>query len=544
MKPNYIYMHLASIYGDGRAGPIEQRVLNLMDRYRGRIPVPVAGELSERSSIFITYGDQLQGPHHSHLETLAEFCESHLRGVVDTIHILPFFPWSSDDGFSVKDYRKVDPVLGDWKDIEKLGKPFRLMFDGVINHVSVQGEWFKKFLCGEMPYSDYFLTIEGNTDLSSVVRPRALPLITEFQTTTGLKRVWTTFSTDQADLDFHNPDVLLDIFDILLMYAQKGAQFIRLDAIAYLWKEIGTSCIHLPQTHAIIQLLRLVLDEVTPHVQIVTETNVPHEDNISYFGNGENEAQVVYNFALPPLVLHTFNTGDASVLTKWASSLNLPSNRTTFLNFLASHDGIGLNPVRGLLTDTDIDRLVVNTLAHGGLISYKQNPDGTLSPYEMNINYFDALSNPTSDEPLDFQVRRFMAAQAIMLSLRGIPGIYFHSLFGSRNWNEGVKKTRRNRTINRQKLDIELLENDLNDPLSLRSQVFTRYNQLLLRRSSSAAFHPHGGQKILDLGPDVFAVLRSSRDCKQKVLCLQNVTPRSKSAGNYSLEPYQTLWID
>jgi glycosidase len=544
MKPNYIYMHLASIYGDGRAGPIEQRVLNLMDRYRGRIPVPVAGELSERSSIFITYGDQLQGPHHSHLETLAEFCESHLRGVVDTIHILPFFPWSSDDGFSVKDYRKVDPVLGDWKDIEKLGKPFRLMFDGVINHVSVQGEWFKKFLCGEMPYSDYFLTIEGNTDLSSVVRPRALPLITEFQTTTGLKRVWTTFSTDQADLDFHNPDVLLDIFDILLMYAQKGAQFIRLDAIAYLWKEIGTSCIHLPQTHAIIQLLRLVLDEVTPHVQIVTETNVPHEDNISYFGNGENEAQVVYNFALPPLVLHTFNTGDASVLTKWASSLNLPSNRTTFLNFLASHDGIGLNPVRGLLTDTDIDRLVVNTLAHGGLISYKQNPDGTLSPYEMNINYFDALSNPTSDEPLDFQVRRFMAAQAIMLSLRGIPGIYFHSLFGSRNWNEGVKKTRRNRTINRQKLDIELLENDLNDPLSLRSQVFTRYNQLLLRRSSSAAFHPHGGQKILDLGPDVFAVLRSSPDCKQKVLCLQNVTPRSKSAGNYSLEPYQTLWID
>jgi glycosidase len=544
MKPNYIYMHLASIYGDGRAGPIEQRVLNLMDRYRGRIPVPVAGELSERSSIFITYGDQLQGPHHSHLETLAEFCESHLRGVVDTIHILPFFPWSSDDGFSVKDYRKVDPVLGDWKDIEKLGKPFRLMFDGVINHVSVQGEWFKKFLCGEMPYSDYFLTIEGNTDLSSVVRPRALPLITEFQTTTGLKRVWTTFSTDQADLDFHNPDVLLDIFDILLMYAQKGAQFIRLDAIAYLWIEIGTSCIHLPQTHAIIQLLRLVLDEVAPHVQIVTETNVPHEDNISYFGNGENEAQVVYNFALPPLVLHTFNTGDASVLTKWASSLNLPSNRTTFLNFLASHDGIGLNPVRGLLTDTDIDRLVVNTLAHGGLISYKQNPDGTLSPYEMNINYFDALSNPTSDEPLDFQVRRFMAAQAIMLSLRGIPGIYFHSLFGSRNWNEGVKKTRRNRTINRQKLDIELLENDLNDPLSLRSQVFTRYNQLLLRRSSSAAFHPHGGQKILDLGPDVFAVLRSSPDCKQKVLCLQNVTPRSKSAGNYSLEPYQTLWID
>jgi glycosidase len=544
MKPKNIYMLLASIYGDELAGPIEQRVLNLMDRYRGRISIPVARELSERSSILITYGDQLQKPHLPHLETLAEFCNSHLQGVVDTVHVLPFFPWSSDDGFSVKDYRNVDPALGDWKDIESLGKSFRLMFDGVINHVSVDGEWFKKFLGGEVPYSDYFLTIDGNPDLSSVVRPRALPLTTEFQATTGVKRVWTTFSTDQADLDFHNPDVLLDIFDILLMYAQKGAQLIRLDAIAYLWKEIGTSCIHLPQTHAIIQLLRSILDEVAPHVQIVTETNVLHEDNISYFGNGENEAQVVYNFALPPLVLHTFHTGDASVLTNWASSLNISSNHTTFLNFLASHDGIGLNSVRGLLTDTDIDRLVVKTLAHGGLISYKQNADGTQSPYEMNINYFDALADPKSDEPLDFQVRRFMAAQAIMLSLRGIPGIYFHSLFGSRNWNDGVKKTGRNRTINRQKLDIELLENDLNDPLSLRSQVFTRYNQLLMRRSSSSAFHPHGGQKILDLTPGVFAVLRSSPEGDQKVLCLQNVTPRTQSASSYSLDPYQTIWID
>jgi hypothetical protein len=178
------------------------------------------------------------------------------------------------------------------------------------------------------------------------------------------------------------------------------------------------------------------------------------------------------------------------------------------------------------------------------LISYKQNPDGTQSPYEMNINYFDALSDLTSDEPLDLQVRRFMAAQAIMLSLRGIPGIYFHSLFGSRNWNDGVKKTGRNRTINRQKLDIELLENDLNDPLSLRAQVFTRYNQLLMRRSSSSAFHPHGGQKILDLTPGVFAVLRSSPEGDQKVLCLQNVTPRTQSASSYSLDPYQTIWID
>jgi hypothetical protein len=279
--------------------------------------------------------------------------------------------------------------------------------DGVINHVSAQGEWFQAFLKNVAPYRDYFLTIEGNPDLSEVVRPRALPLLTKYQTVTGKRCVWTTFSADQVDLDYHNPDVLLEIFEILLMYAEHGAQFIRLDAIAYLWKEIGTTCIHLPQTHAVIQLLRAVLDEVAPHVLLITETNVPYKDNISYFGNGTNEAQLIYNFALPPLVLHTFRTGDASVLSEWAAGLELPSDQTTFFNFLASHDGIGLNPARGILSPAEIDGLVGQTLAHGGLISFKQNSDGTQSPYEMNINYFDALSDPAGGEPLELQVDRF-----------------------------------------------------------------------------------------------------------------------------------------
>jgi sucrose phosphorylase len=435
------------------------------------------------------------------------------------------------------------------------------MFDGVINHMSAQGEWFQKFLQNEKPYNEYFVTVEGDPDLSNVVRPRALPLLTEFETVAGKRKVWTTFSADQVDLNFANPDVLLEIFDILLMYAQHGAQFIRLDAIAYLWKEIGTTCIHLPQTHAVIQLLRAVFDEVAPHVRLITETNVPHRDNISYFGNGMNEAQLVYNFALPPLVLHTFRTGDASVLSGWASSLTLPSDRTTFFNFLASHDGVGLNPARGILSSADIDTLIERTLAHGGLISYKQNADGTTSPYEININYFDALSNPSSDEPLDLQVDRFMAAQAIMLTIVGMPGIYFHSLFGSRNWKEGVQLTKHNRTINRRKLEYDELEKQLNDTNSLQSKVFTRYRELLLARSFTSAFDPHGKQKILDTGKEVFAIMRTSPDEAKQVLCLQNVTSQELEIENLikktvrdlitnrsmdskiKLSPYQSVWL-
>lgn len=553
---------LAQIYGAEHSVGIEARLKELIEGYRGRIPKPVDTSLSERDSLLITYGDQVQEKGKAHLQTLAEFCETHLQGVVGGVHILPFYPWSSDDGFSVKDYRAVDPALGDWKHIERLGRSFRLMFDGVINHMSAQGQWFQKFLNDEEPYRDYFVTVDGNPDLSRVVRPRALPLLTEFETLSGKRSVWTTFSADQVDLNFQNPDVLIEIFDILLMYAERGAQFIRLDAIAYLWKQIGTTCIHLPQTHAVIQLLRVVFDEVAPHVRLITETNVPHQDNISYFGDGTNEAQLVYNFALPPLVLHTFRTGDADVLSGWASSLTLPSDQTTFFNFLASHDGVGLNPARGILSSADIDALVEQTLAHGGLISYKHNPDGTTSPYEMNINYFDALSDPSADEPLDIQVDRFMAAQSIMLSIVGMPGIYFHSLFGSRNWKEGVQITNHNRTINRQKLERDELEEQLVDSNSLRSKVFTRYRELLLARSSSPAFDPHGSQKIFDLGKEIFAVLRASRDGLKQVLCLQNVTakeidienPIKKTArdlltnrsvdSKLSLKPYQTMWLN
>jgi sucrose phosphorylase len=551
--------HLIFLYGETESARLYERVLGLIAAYQDRIPAR-GDELTERDSLLITYGDQVQAPNEKPLQTLKKFCDKYLTNVVGGIHILPFYPWTSDDGFSVVDYCQIDPALGDWDDISAM-QNFRLMFDGVINHISSCSEWFQKFLQDDPRYCDYFITVIGQPNLSQVIRPRALPLLTTFHTPSGEKKVWTTFSDDQIDLNFKNPEVLLEILDALLMYVERGADFIRLDAIAFLWKEIGTTCIHLPQTHRAIQFLRAALNEVAPRVQLITETNVPHADNISYFGNGHNEAQLVYNFALPPLTLHTFHTSDARILSDWARTLTLPSDKTTFFNFLASHDGVGLNPARGILSNTDIDALVEKTLAHNGLVSYKNNPDGTQSPYEMNVNYFDALSNPNGSESLDIQVARFIAAQSIMLSLVGVPGIYFHSLFGSHGWLEGVKLTGRNRTINRQKLQLDQLQNDLADENSLRSKVFTKYGQLLKARCSTSAFHPHGMQKILDLHPAVFAVERISPDGASCVLCLHNVgqqtislstnfesakdlfTDQEVQISNITLEPYQVLWL-
>mgnify|MGYP000489445615 CR=1 FL=1 len=521
MKTNRLAALLARLYGAAAAGPLRAEL-------RARLPPPSGParrrRFSQRDALLITYPDQVTEPGVAPLRTLAEFCQRHLHGLVSGVHLLPFYPWSSDDGFSVKDFFAVAPEYGTWADIARFRPHFDLMFDAVFNHASTQGDWFRRFLRDEPAFRDFFVTVTGEPDLSRVVRPRALPLLTAFPTARGPEKVWTTFSADQADLNVKNPRVLLALLDALLLYVRQGARFIRLDAIAYLGKEVGTTCIHLPQTHAVIQLFRAVLDEVAPQVQLITETNVPHADNLSYFGDGTNEAQLVYNFALPPLVLHALLRGDGTHLTRWAATLRTPSPRATFFNFLASHDGIGLNPARGLLSEAEMDFLVARCRAHGGFISEKHNPDGSRSPYEMNIVYFDAVNDPAANEPPAVQVDRFLVAQAIMLALAGMPGIYFHSLFGSRNDRAAALATGIHRRINRQKFNRAELAAELAEPGSLRWLVFHRFGDLLALRRAHRAFAPHAAQQVLDVGPAVFGVVRETADGRDRMLCLHNLT--------------------
>ncbi len=516
---------LIQLYGPGAAG-VQAPLDALLARHIATHPPKAAARqrvpLTAADVMLITYGDQVREPGIPPLRTLAGFCERHLRGGVSAVHLLPHYPYTSDDGFAVTDYRAVNPNLGTWEDVAALGRSFDLMFDAVFNHLSAQSGWFQRFLADDPAFRDFFVTVEGNPDLSQVVRPRALPLLTEFASASGPRRVWTTFSADQVDLNVRNPAVLLALLDTLLFYVARGARFLRLDAIAYLWKEIGTPCIHLPQTHAVIQLMRAVLDRAAPETLLITETNVPHRDNLSYFGNGTNEAQLVYNFALPPLVLHALLRGNATHLAHWAAALRLPSDQVTFLNFTASHDGIGLNPVRGILPPAEIDFLVDRCQAHGGFISYKDNPDGSKSPYEMNIVYFDALSNAAAGEELDVQVKRFLVSQAIMLALPGLPGIYVHSLLGSRNDREATLASGIPRRINRRKFLRAELERELTNANSLRHRVFAGYRRLLAARVRHPAFGPLAAQQVLQLPPTVFGLLRSTSD--ETLLALHNLT--------------------
>lgn len=522
---------LEFIYGDDGES-VNRRLESMMARYGEDLSGPdhTPGELplDETDAVMISYGDSFRGPDSPPLSHLLRFLDEEAEGVVSGVHILPFSPYSSDDGFSVIDYRKVNPEFGTWDDIGEIAGEFVLMADLVLNHCSAQGPWFTAFLADEPPYRDYFITVPEGTDVSSVARPRAHPLLTPFPTAAGTRWVWTTFSTDQVDLDYSNPAVLLEMLDVFLGYVAHGIRVIREDAIAYLWKELGTSCLHHPKTHAIVRLMRAVVDEVCPWVIIITETNVPHPENISYFGTGTDEAHMVYNFSLPPLTLDAFMREDSTHLREWAATLDAGSPMTTFFNFMASHDGVGLLPAHGILSDKEIARMIETVRDRGGRISYKATADGEI-PYEMNINYMDAIAEAVL--PDEQRARKFLASQSILLSLPGVPGIYYHSLIGSGNWTAGVEQTGHNRTINREKLDYETLSNELNTEGSRRNLVFEGYKAMLRARAISPAFHPAASGRVVVTPKELFGVLRTDRDGGERVLCLVNISDSAASAS-------------
>lgn len=523
---------LILLYGDERAPVVKSQLIAMLGQFAAQHPRLYdgqRGQVTAADAMLITYGDQLQADGMYPLEALQSWLAANMEQSISSVHVLPFYPYTSDDGFSVVDYNAVDPALGNWSHIEALSRQYKVMFDAVINHISAQSAWFQGFLKGDPQYADYFLVIDDpNVDLSLTTRPRTHPLLTTFETATGPHRVWTTFSTDQIDLNFGNPDVLLAVIDVLLGYVAHGARYVRLDAIGYLWKTPGTRSIHLPEAHAAVQLVRSAFDAVAPDVVIITETNVPHADNVAYFGDGYNEAQLVYQFPLAPLVLNAFQSASSHHLRAWATALSSPSADTTFFNFLASHDGIGVVPASGILSPDEVGALVDMTIKHGGLVSYKTNSDGSQSPYELNITFFDAISDP-SETPEPIAIDRFIGSQAIMLALAGMPGIYIHSLVGSSNNHAGVAETGRARTINRQKWQRDELQARLDDASSRERRILKRYIALLKCRAQSSAFDPQGRQIILASQDALFVILRVAPDEQEAVICIHNLSDTSQT---------------
>jgi sucrose phosphorylase len=562
-----LVIHLKKVYPTEQAEALAQSLINTMQLDAGyQEPVPHQNNWNEQDIAVITYADTLLDADKKPLTVLHQFAKDYLAEV-SILHILPFFPYSSDDGFSVIDYLAVNESHGDWADIKAISGDFKLMSDLVLNHMSARSWWFDNYKNGLAPGKGYFYEAEQDLDTSKVVRPRTTPLLNEVETVDGKRYVWCTFSPDQVDLNFANPEVLIEFATIILQYLQHGVKVFRLDAVAFLWKTPGTSCIHLQETHEIIKVLRVLIEHHSPDAIVITETNVPNRENLTYFGNG-NEAHMIYNFSLPPLLIYTLITGNCRHLKSWIMSMPPAQNGTTYFNFIASHDGVGLRPLDGLLSDEEKHHMVETMQQFGAKVSYRRTEDGEDKPYEINISLFDALKGNV-DGADTHQMQRFICAHSIMLALEGVPAFYIHSLFGTENDVERVENTGNNRAINRAKWDINTLLNALDDKASHHHQVFNALKNRIAIRKQQKAFHPNATQFTLHFGTEIFGFWRQSIDRQQSIFCIFNISNKIQIiplidinligtdqwidliTGNkiedlqqqITLKPYESLWL-
>ena len=561
--------HLSIIYPGLNTKKLASELIAEMGMGRNiQRPTPHRNHWDQGDAILITYGNTIQSSGELPLVTLSRFLDKYLKRQFTAIHILPFFPFSSDDGFSVIDYSTVNPSLGDWENIESISKKYKLMSDLVINHISSRSRWFENYKNGVKPGKDYFIEGNPSDDFSKVVRPRNSPLLTEVRTKAGIRHVWSTFSGDQIDLNFRNPNVLKEFVSIVRSYLNHGITIFRMDAVPFLWKQKGTSCTNLQPTHEIIKLFHTLIEYYFPSALIVCENNVPSNENLTYFGNA-NEAHVIYNFSLPPLLIYTLLTGRCSHLKNWMMSMPPAQSGTTYLNFIASHDGIGLRPLDGLISDDEVDKLVEKTKQSGGRVTYRKSREGSDKPYELNITLFDLLKSTFDSDEDNYSVERFLCAHSIMFALEGIPAVYIQSIFGSHNDLERLEHTQRNRSINRHIWDEFELEKELSDRQSPHARIFAELKRLLSIRKKQSAFHPNATQYTLHISDDIFAFWRQSINRDQSIFCISNVTATEKLINlrdinlintdewkdliggrlyfniqeQLSLSPYQVLWI-
>ena len=561
--------HLSIIYPGLNTKKLASELIAEMGMGRNiQRPTPHRNHWDQGDAILITYGNTIQSSGELPLVTLSRFLDKYLKRQFTAIHILPFFPFSSDDGFSVIDYSTVNPSLGDWENIESISKKYKLMSDLVINHISSRSRWFENYKKDVTPGKDYFIEGNPSDDFSKVVRPRNSPLLTSVRTKAGIRHVWSTFSGDQIDLNFRNPNVLKEFVSIVRSYLNHGITIFRMDAVPFLWKQKGTSCTNLQPTHEIIKLFHTLIEYYFPSALIVCENNVPSNENLTYFGNA-NEAHVIYNFSLPPLLIYTLLTGRCSHLKNWMMSMPPAQSGTTYLNFIASHDGIGLRPLDGLISDDEIDKLVEKTKQSGGRVTYRKSREGSDKPYELNITLFDLLKSTFDSDEDNYSVERFLCAHSIMFALEGIPAVYIQSIFGSHNDLERLEHTQRNRSINRHIWDEFELEKELSDRQSPHARIFAELKRLLSIRKKQSAFHPNATQYTLHISDDIFAFWRQSINRDQSIFCISNVTATEKLINlrdinlintdewkdliggrlyfniqeQLSLSPYQVLWI-
>ncbi len=523
---------------------------------------------NESHSVLITYADSIYKNGEATLITLRKLLSKHFGSLSKVVHILPFLKSTSDGGFAVSSYDSLEEKFGSWDDLKSISKNHDLMADLVLNHVSSSHPWVQQFIKSQEPGISNVFSPKQNLDWSNVVRPRSSSLFSQINTDDGPKQVWTTFGPDQIDLNWHNPKMTLEFLNLIITYLSNGIKWLRLDAVGFIWKESGTTCLHLPKAHSIVKLLRVLLNNLLDDGVLITETNVPQKENLSYL-IPDDEAHMAYNFPLPPLLLEAIITSRADILNSWIFDWPILPEDTTLFNFTASHDGVGLRALEGLMNEQRIKDLLINCEKRGGLVSHRRLSNGDDKPYELNISWWSAMEDSSRDAKR-FQYERFILSQLLVMALKGVPAFYLPALLASENDIKSFSMTGQRRDLNREKFKSENLSAVLNNPESNANKNLKYLRNAMDVRSELKQFNPCSQMKCLSKGRSDIVVIKRGKG-PESVFAIHNMTENKinyqlndndlpkiidndfnthdfltstkYNRKNISLDPFQVIWL-
>jgi sucrose phosphorylase len=480
----------------------------------------------------ICYADRLGGT----LQGLRELLAGPFAGLFGGVHVLPFFHPidGADAGFDPIDHTQVDPRLGSWKDVQALAGDVEVMADVIVNHVSSRSPQFQDFSARgkASPFDGMFLTLDAvfpggatERELLAIYRPRPGLPFTSMTLADGSRRVlWTTFTAEQVDIDVQHPEGARYLDSILAILAKSGVRIIRLDAVGYAIKRAGQSCFMMPETFAFIR--DFSARAAAQGLEVLVEIHSHYEQQLRI----ASQVDRVYDFALPPLVLHAFFKGTARHLKHWIAIR--PVNALTVLD---THDGIGVidaaadaaDPAAhpGLLPDADIDSLVetIHRNSHGESLRATGAAASNLDLYQVNCTFHDAMARDDL---------RYLLARAIQFFLPGIPQVYYVGLLAGRNDMELLARTHTGRDINRR----HYTRGDIDE--AMRRPVVQDLFALMKLRNTHPAF---GGDFAMLESNEQSLVLRWSAGAEVATLHVDlasgehRITCSGKVAGKFQL---------
>ncbi len=522
----------------------------------------------ESYAVLITYADGVYKKGEATLVTLRELLSKYFGSLSKVVHILPFLKSTSDGGFAVSSHKSIDEKFGSWEDLNSISNNHFLMADLVLNHVSSSHPWVQQFIkCQEPGLSNVFSPSQ-DLDWKNVIRPRSSSLFSQINTEDGQKQVWTTFGPDQVDLNWLNPKMTVEFLHLIITYLSNGIKWLRLDAVGFIWKESGTTCLHLPKAHSIVKILRILLNDLLKDGVLITETNVPQKENLSYL-IPEDEADMAYNFPLPPLLLEAIITSRADILNSWICDWPELPETTTLFNFTASHDGVGLRALEGLMNEQRIKDLLINCEKRGGLVSHRRLSNGVDKPYELNISWWSAMEDPGRDSNR-FQYERFLLTQLFVMSLKGVPAFYLPALLASENDIKNFSMTGQRRDLNREKFKSENLAAVFKNPESNANKNLRYLRSAMDVRAKLPQFHPQSQMECLSKSRSDIVVIKRGIGSKA-IFTIHNMTENKinyrfmdyefnklikndlnmqdylttnkYNSNNIELDPFQVIWL-